>query len=201
MGSHPPCPDKAYLEDTPILIVANFSVKPSALRSQKFYNDQMLVLVDFLLCVTGLRRSESVVLRAMAVTLHERMGHSGPKWLTNYLKACVRICMFFLSGRDHRALNEGEVFVRRGRDGLPFIIPPVVRRHFVNLRATGSKESLRVVRVCLSILCFYRVLAVGSKVDLSTITDPFNGQYTTFSSEELDRATSMLPDFTLSAGR
>lgn len=136
----------------------------------------------------------------MVQVLNTRLEKSGAKYLTNYLKACVRICLFFLSGRDHRALVEGEAWVHRGVDGLPKVIPLEVRRHFVNLRATGARDSLKVVRVCLSILCFYRILKVGSKVDLSTITSPFTGEYSVLPSEELARAVAKLPKFTLRKG-
>lgn len=81
----------------------------SAERSKKFYNDQLLVLAELLLIVSGLRHSESQALLKMVKVFNKRLEKSGAKYLTNYLKACVRICLFFLSGRDHQAFNEGEV--------------------------------------------------------------------------------------------
>jgi len=100
--------------------------------------------------------------------IHTVLRAQGLKGAVQYMKCCTVAIQQVIGG--HRISDISQIAgcrVSRTRRGLPRCIPRNWRRGFYN--------NPEIIRLCLSIFSLTRVLLFESKVNLSTITNPYTG--------------------------
>lgn len=93
------------------------------------------------------------------------MNKSGRPGLVLYLKACNVLLMQSTGGMILKGTRDLGVAVSRTSDGIPRIIPRVMR----NMIRQGDRNALRI---WLSLFSLYRVIDYPGSLKLSTITEP-----------------------------
>lgn len=107
----------------------------------------------------------------------------GSEFVVKYLKACNLAVSKFLAGQPLSSLRELEPDLplpRLSKSGLPAIIGTRDRRSI-------SDNSVKVIRLWLTLFSLYRVIIIPSKAKLNTITDPYSG-----SQEQLDEMVNWM---------
>lgn len=107
---------------------------------------------------------------------------NGPTFTCSYLKESHRLVMKVVSGNPEESQNSPRVATRRG---LPLIIPGPVR-----LRIEAGEPI--IIKLTLTILSLYRVIACKPVMKINTITDPFKGLTQVLPEYELRSALNKL---------
>jgi hypothetical protein len=125
--------------------------------------------------VVGIKRNLSLVkvLITFLAHIHRLWKASGFKFVVIYLKSCHTLLQQALGGQkltDTGPLGARVSRTRNSSRGLPRIIPSLHRKRI-------RDGEVVIIRLWLSLFSIYRVIDIKGKMKLSTITDPFTGNY------------------------
>lgn len=127
--------------------------------------------------------------------LYIKFGKS-PKGFALYLKEALRMTTYFLANYKV-AKGANAPSVKCDSNGLPTIIPSVLRRDLVSFKERGLVYRKGIVVCILTLLSIFRVVGYKVKPNLASILKPFKGTTRSFDSSLLKLALKQLSIRTL----
>lgn len=127
----------------------------------------ILKFTNFLILLFGVHGGYKQGLKDLARAIRGLIRNNGSTFCVMFLKECQRIVYSYVSGR---VLNVSTGFPLVGlRDGVPAIIPSV-------LRSEIRSGNLRLTMLTLSVIGIYRGLVCLPRSKIESITDAFTGE-------------------------